>query len=94
MGKPDESPWPISDRAAPYDKIGEERKPASDCADREVIVRLRRGRNVASASLSDSSSSEDSEEVVLRVVEKESGAVELRDGGLRINGLLGMEERG
>ena len=93
MGKPDESPWPLSDRAAPYDKIGEERKPASDCADREVIVRLRRGRNVASASLSDSSSSEDSEEVMLRLA-KESGAVELRDGGLRIGGLLGRGERG
>jgi len=56
-------------------------------------VRFRRGRNVASSSLSDSSSSEDSEEVML--VAKESGAVELRVGGLRIGGgLLGMGERG
>jgi hypothetical protein len=86
-------PWPTSDREAPYDKIGEERKPFSDCADREVIVRLRRGRNVASSSLSDSSSSEDSEDVIL--AEKESGAIELRDGGLRICDLPGRGgERG
>lgn len=92
MDKPDESPWPISDREAPYDKIGEERNPTSDCADRWVIVRLRRGRNVASSSLSDSSSSEDSEEVILAA--KESGAVELRTGGLRIGGRLGRGARG
>jgi hypothetical protein len=45
------------------------------------MVRFRVGRTVASSSLSDSSSSEDSEEVML--AEKESGAVELRVGGLR-----------
>jgi len=49
------------------------------------MVRFRVGRNVASSSsLSDSSSSEDSEEVTL--VAKERGAVELRDGGLRDEG--------
>lgn len=89
---PDECPWPRSDRAAPYAKAGEERNPASDCTDREVIVRFRRGRNVASSSLSDSPSCEDSEEVVI-LVANESGAVELRAGGLRVGGLLGRGER-
>jgi hypothetical protein len=89
---PDEDPWPISDREAPYAKDGEERNPTSDCADREVIVRFRRGRNVASSSLSDSPSSEDSEEVVM-LAANESGAVELRAGGLRVGGLLGTGER-
>jgi hypothetical protein len=89
---PDEDPWPISDRVAPYDKTGEERNPTSDCADREVIVRFRLGRNVASSSLSDSPSSEESEEVVI-LVANESGAVELRAGGLRVGGLLGRGER-
>lgn len=55
-------------------------------------MRLRRGRNVASSSLSDSSSSEDSEDVMLE--EKESGAIELRVGGLRICELLGRGARG
>ena len=41
----------------------------------------------SSSSLSDSSSSEDSEEVML--VAKERGAVELRDGGLRDEGRRG-----
>jgi hypothetical protein len=53
-----EDPWPISDRVAPYAKTGEERNPTSDCVDREVIVRFRVGRNVASSSLSDSPPSE------------------------------------
>jgi hypothetical protein len=48
------------------------------------MVRFRVRRNVASSSLSDSSSSEDSEDVML--IEKERGAVELRDGGLRAEG--------
>jgi len=50
------------------------------------MVRFRVRRNVASSSsLSDSSSSsEDSEDVML--IEKERGAVELRDGGLRDEG--------
>ena len=90
---PDEDPWPISDRVALYAKTGEERNPTSDCADREVIVRFRLGRNVASSSsLSDSPSSEESEEVVI-LVANESGAVELRAGGLRVGGLLGRGER-
>ncbi len=88
----DEGPWPISDRVTLYVKTGEERNPASDCADGEVIVRLREGRNVASSSLSDSPSSEDSEEVVI-LVANESGAVKLRFGGLRVDGLLGRGER-
>jgi hypothetical protein len=54
---PDEDPWPISDREAPYATTGEKRNPTSDCADREAILRFRLGRNVAS-SLSDSPSSE------------------------------------
>lgn len=87
MGTPDEDPWPMSDREAPYAKVGEERNPASDCTDREVIVRFRRGRKVASSSLSDSPSSEESEEVV--ILANESGAIELRAGGLRVDGLLG-----
>ncbi len=88
----DEDPWPISDRVALNAKTGEERNPTSDCADREVIVRFRLGRNVASSSLSDSPSSEESEEVVI-LVANESGAVELRGGGLRVGGLLGRGER-
>lgn len=88
---PDEDPWPISDREAPYAKTGEERNLTSDCADREVIVRFRMGRNVASSSLSDSPSSEESEEVVI-LAANESGAVELRAGGLRVGGLLGRGE--
>jgi hypothetical protein len=89
---PDEDPWPISDRAALFAKAGEERNPTSDCADREVIVRFRRGRNVASSSLSDSPSSEESEEVVI-LVANESGAVELRAGGLRAGDLMGRGGR-
>jgi hypothetical protein len=89
---PDEDPWPISDRVAPYAKTGEERNPAADCADREVIVRFLLGRNVASSSLSDSPSSDESEEVVI-LVANESGAVELRAGGMRVGGLLGRGER-
>jgi hypothetical protein len=88
----DEDPWPISDRVAPYVETGEERSPTSDCADREVIVRFRVGRNVASSSLSDSPSSEKSSEVVI-LVANESGAVEERAGGLRAGGLLGGGER-
>jgi hypothetical protein len=55
-------------------------------------VRFRVGRNVESSSLSDSPSSSDSEEVVI-LVANESGAVELRAGGLRVGGLLGGGER-
>jgi hypothetical protein len=52
------------------------------------MVRFRVRRNVASSSsLSDPSSSEDSEDVML--IEKETGAVELRDGGLRDEGKRG-----
>ena len=92
MNTADEDPWPISDRVAPYAKADEERNPASDCADREVIVRFRVGRNVASSSLSDSPSSEESSEVVI-LVANESGAVEARAGGLRVGCLLGRGER-
>jgi hypothetical protein len=88
----DEDPWLISDRATLYVGTGEERSPTSDCPDREVIVRFRRGRKVASCSLSDSPSSEDSSEVVI-LVANESGAVELRAGGLRVGGLLGRGGR-
>ncbi|SRR5229473_661476 len=88
----DEDPWLISDRAALYVGTGEERNATSDCPDREVIVRFRRGRKVASCSLSDSLSSEDSSEVVI-LAANESGAVELRAGGLRVGGLVGRGER-
>ena len=78
-------PWPTSDLAELPAATGEVRCPSSDCvhpADRLVTVRLRLGRNVASSSsLSDSPSSEESEEVAL--AERKSGAVELRVGGLR-----------
>lgn len=70
---------------------GEVRCPSSDRvppADRLVTVRLRLGRNVASSSsLSDSPSSDDSEDVM--PAERKSGAVELRVGGLR-----GTDRRG
>ena len=52
-----------------------------------MTVRFLQGRNVASCSLSDSPSSEDSEEVVLAA--KERGTVELRAGGLRVAGRRG-----
>jgi hypothetical protein len=89
VGKPDESLWPISVRAAPYDKIGEERKPTIDCAYRWAIVRLQRGRNVASFLTLPP----------LRIPKKSywqrrSGEVELRTDGLRIGGLLGRGARG
>jgi hypothetical protein len=90
---PDEDPWPTSDRKAPYAKTGEERNPTSDCADCKVIVRFRWGRNVASSSLSDSPSSEESVEVIILPAANESGAVEVCTGGLRVGGLLGRGER-
>ena len=85
---PDESPWPISDRAALCDEMGEDRWPSSDCTGRVVTVRWRLGRNVASSSLSDSPSSGDSDEVSL-AAEERGKADDVRVGGLR-----GVDMRG